>query len=203
MQRDCVIRIACRGRLTSFSVEYKTGKQSLFECAESLTKEQLRRVARQFGRFDCVVRRCWDQWIRETTFTRRPSSGRPRQTSRREDHHIRHTSPTAGVMVWGVIANNTWSPLVLFRGPMAAQCLTRQGCHKIVFKLLLPFLGLPDPQMYLQSSVSGIIWDGEWGIPRDERTRDKVAANMERNVSRHHTELVCLNARSYRIVHSR
>ncbi|GFX02658.1 transposable element Tcb2 transposase [Trichonephila clavipes] len=47
-----------------------------------------RRVARQLGFFDCVVRRCWDQWIRETPFTGRPSSGRPRQTSRREDRHI-------------------------------------------------------------------------------------------------------------------
>ncbi|GFV54588.1 transposable element Tcb2 transposase [Trichonephila clavipes] len=94
-----------------------------------------RRVARQLGRSDCVVRRCWDQWIREMSFTRRPSSGRPQQTSCREDHHIvifsdesrfdlssddnrvrvwkprgerlnpafalqRHTTPTAGVMVW-------------------------------------------------------------------------------------------------------
>ncbi|GFX81558.1 uncharacterized protein TNCV_4509631 [Trichonephila clavipes] len=29
------------------------------------------------------------------------------------------------------------------------------------------------------------------------------AINIERNVSRYHTELVCLNARSYSIVHSR
>ncbi|GFY05978.1 transposable element Tcb2 transposase [Trichonephila clavipes] len=79
-----------RGHLTSFSEEYKTGKS-----AESLTKidmplcrfrrqyEQIsqfeteriigmmeagcsaRRVARQLGHCDCVVRRCWDQWIRE------------------------------------------------------------------------------------------------------------------------------------------
>ncbi|GFY22256.1 transposable element Tcb2 transposase [Trichonephila clavipes] len=44
-----------------------------------------RRVARQLGRSDCVVRRCWDQWIRGMSSTRRPSSGRPRQTSHRED----------------------------------------------------------------------------------------------------------------------
>ncbi|GFX89331.1 HTH_Tnp_Tc3_2 domain-containing protein [Trichonephila clavipes] len=55
MQRDCALRIAGKGRLASFSVEYKTGNQSLFECAESFTKEELR-----------------------------PGSGRPRQTSRRE-----------------------------------------------------------------------------------------------------------------------
>ncbi|GFT67176.1 transposable element Tcb2 transposase [Trichonephila clavipes] len=44
-----------------------------------------RRVARQSGRSDCVVRRCWDQWIREMAFIRTPGSGRLRQTSRRED----------------------------------------------------------------------------------------------------------------------
>ncbi|GFU49787.1 transposable element Tcb1 transposase [Trichonephila clavipes] len=83
------------------------------------------------------------------SFTGRPGSERPRLTSRREDHHIvknarvqpiassaaiqaqvapslgapvkRHTAPTAGVMVWGAIAYNTRSPLVLIRGTMIAQ----------------------------------------------------------------------------------
>ncbi|GFV17883.1 HTH_Tnp_Tc3_2 domain-containing protein [Trichonephila clavipes] len=35
-----------------------------------------RRAARQLGRSDCVVRRYWNQWIREMSFTRRPGSGR-------------------------------------------------------------------------------------------------------------------------------
>ncbi|GFU01863.1 transposable element Tcb2 transposase [Trichonephila clavipes] len=47
-----------------------------------------RRVARQLGRSECVARRCWDQWIQEMSFTRRPGSGRPRQSNRREDRHI-------------------------------------------------------------------------------------------------------------------
>ncbi|GFV14324.1 HTH_Tnp_Tc3_2 domain-containing protein [Trichonephila clavipes] len=47
-----------------------------------------RRVALQSGHSECVVRRCWDQWIQEMPFTRRPGSGHPRQTSRREDHYI-------------------------------------------------------------------------------------------------------------------
>ncbi|GFT30035.1 uncharacterized protein TNCV_715061 [Trichonephila clavipes] len=47
-----------------------------------------RQIARQSGLSDCVVRRCWDQWIREMSFTQRPVSGRTRQTIRREDHHI-------------------------------------------------------------------------------------------------------------------
>ncbi|GFV62712.1 transposable element Tcb2 transposase [Trichonephila clavipes] len=48
----------------------------------------VRQVARQLGRSDCVVRRCWDQWIREMSFTRRTGSGHPRQTSRRGNRHI-------------------------------------------------------------------------------------------------------------------
>ncbi|GFV56740.1 transposable element Tcb2 transposase [Trichonephila clavipes] len=52
-----------------------------------------RRVARQSGRSDCVVRRCWDQWFQEMSFTRRPGSGRPRQTSRREGRHIVRNTP--------------------------------------------------------------------------------------------------------------
>ncbi|GFV44259.1 transposable element Tcb2 transposase [Trichonephila clavipes] len=36
-----------------------------------------RRVAHQLGSSDCVGRRCWDQWIREMSFTRRPGSGHP------------------------------------------------------------------------------------------------------------------------------
>ncbi|GFX16271.1 transposable element Tcb2 transposase [Trichonephila clavipes] len=45
-----------------------------------------RRVARQSGLSDCVVRRCWDQWIREMSST--PGSGCHRQTSHREDRPI-------------------------------------------------------------------------------------------------------------------
>ncbi|GFU40390.1 transposable element Tcb2 transposase [Trichonephila clavipes] len=61
-----------------------------------------RRVVRQLGRSDCVVRRCWDQWIREMSFTRRPGPGRSRLTSRREDRHIVrnvHIQPTASLAV--------------------------------------------------------------------------------------------------------
>ncbi|GFW75262.1 transposable element Tcb2 transposase [Trichonephila clavipes] len=57
-----------------------------------------RRVARQLGHSDCVVRRCRDPWIQEMSFTRRPGSGHPRQTSRREDHFIArnaHVQPSA------------------------------------------------------------------------------------------------------------
>ncbi|GFV78171.1 transposable element Tcb2 transposase [Trichonephila clavipes] len=61
-----------------------------------------KRVARQLGRSNCVVRRSWDQWIREMSFARRPVSGCPRQTSRREDRHIvrnARVQPTASSIV--------------------------------------------------------------------------------------------------------
>ncbi|GFW09570.1 transposable element Tcb2 transposase [Trichonephila clavipes] len=134
---------------------------------------------------------CWDQWIREISFIRRPGSGRPRQTSHREDHHIvrnarvqstassaaiqaqnqvvfsdesrfnlssddnrvhesrrrgerlnpafalqRHTTPTAGMMVWRGIAYNTRSPLVLNRGTMSAQ----RYVHDILQPHVLPLM---------------------------------------------------------------
>ncbi|GFS93469.1 uncharacterized protein TNCV_2628401 [Trichonephila clavipes] len=43
---------------------------------------------------------CWDHWIREIAFTRRPGSACPRQTIRREDHHIvinARAQPTASL----------------------------------------------------------------------------------------------------------
>ncbi|GFV40630.1 transposable element Tcb1 transposase [Trichonephila clavipes] len=50
-----------RGRLTSFSVEYKTGNQSLLECAESLIKQELidmplRRFRRQYEQLSQLER---------------------------------------------------------------------------------------------------------------------------------------------------
>ncbi|GFX15289.1 transposable element Tcb2 transposase [Trichonephila clavipes] len=59
-----------------------------------------RRVTRQLVRSDCVVRTCWDQLIREMTFTRIPGSGRPQQTSHRENRHIvinARVQPTASL----------------------------------------------------------------------------------------------------------
>ncbi|GFU89002.1 HTH_Tnp_Tc3_2 domain-containing protein [Trichonephila clavipes] len=71
MQCDCAFRIAGRGHLTSFSVEYKTGNQSLFECAESFTKEELRSVNSRYV-------------IYTKTRHKPPSTD---QSSRRPPHH--------------------------------------------------------------------------------------------------------------------
>ncbi|GFS58479.1 uncharacterized protein TNCV_2475671 [Trichonephila clavipes] len=62
MQRDCALRIAGIGRLTSFSLEYKTGNQSLFEWCGIAYKErteidmQLRRFRRQYEQLSQLER---------------------------------------------------------------------------------------------------------------------------------------------------
>ncbi|GFW37665.1 uncharacterized protein TNCV_415511 [Trichonephila clavipes] len=66
------------------------------------------------------------------------------------------------------------------------QCSASHGKgHKTVPALLQPFLGLPDPQVCLQSSISGIIWDGELGIPNDpgyERRLQHIWNEMSQNI---------------------
>ncbi|GFY02870.1 uncharacterized protein TNCV_3507501 [Trichonephila clavipes] len=47
----------------------------------------------------------------------------------------------------------------------------------------------------------GSFGTASWASDEFERTRGNITTNMEQNVSRHYTELVCLNARLYRIVH--
>ncbi|GFU35807.1 transposable element Tcb1 transposase [Trichonephila clavipes] len=88
------------------------------------------REARQLGYTDCVVRRCWDQRIREIDEYRFNLSsddnhfrvGRPRSKHFKPVFALeQHTAPTAGGMVWVTIANNTGLPLVLIRGTMTAQ----------------------------------------------------------------------------------
>ncbi|GFW18307.1 HTH_Tnp_Tc3_2 domain-containing protein [Trichonephila clavipes] len=100
-----------------------------------------RRVARQLGRSDCVVRRCWDQWIQKMSFTRRPGSGRPRQTSHQEDRHIEP-----------------------FFKKNAGPCTARvsQDCLRTVSTFPWP---ARSPDLSPIEHI-WIIWDGELGTPR-------------------------------------
>ncbi|GFV97649.1 transposable element Tcb2 transposase [Trichonephila clavipes] len=70
-----------------------------------------RRVARQLGRSDCVVRRCFDQWIREISFTRRPGSGSPRQTSRQEDRHNRVQPSASSATIQAQVTTSLGAPV--------------------------------------------------------------------------------------------
>ncbi|GFX61639.1 transposable element Tcb2 transposase, partial [Trichonephila clavipes] len=70
---------------------------------------------RQLGRSDCVARGCLDQWIREVSFTRRLGSGRPRQTSRREDHHTvrnaRVQLTASSAVIQALVTPLLWAPV--------------------------------------------------------------------------------------------
>ncbi|GFS87602.1 transposable element Tcb2 transposase [Trichonephila clavipes] len=105
--------------------------------------------------------------------------------------HYLHTAPAAGVRVWGFIAYNTRSPLVLIRGIMTVQREDILQPHVFILMQRLPgaifqqdnarphtarvsqdclhtvtTLPLSDPQICLQSSIPGILWYCEFGIPR-------------------------------------
>ncbi|GFX74655.1 transposable element Tcb1 transposase [Trichonephila clavipes] len=114
-----------------------------------------RRVARQFGHSDCVVRRCCNQWIRKMLFTRRL---RTPSTDQSPPHRV--TSP---------------------------------HCY-------YPSFACPSPRFVSNRAYLGSFETERWASYEFERTKSKGIANMERNVSRHHVTLVCLNARSYQIV---
>ncbi|GBM00063.1 hypothetical protein AVEN_214130-1 [Araneus ventricosus] len=48
-----------------------------------------RDIAERLGRNVSTVHDCWQQWSREGAASRRPSSGRPRGTTEREDRRVR------------------------------------------------------------------------------------------------------------------
>ncbi|GFT03022.1 transposable element Tcb1 transposase [Trichonephila clavipes] len=66
-----------------------------------------------------------------------------------------------------------------------------------------PSLACPIPKCVSNRAYLGSFGTASWASLEFERTKGKATANMERNVSKHHTELVCRNVRSYRIVHLR
>ncbi|GFV66418.1 uncharacterized protein TNCV_4898991 [Trichonephila clavipes] len=96
-----------------------------------------KREAHQLGRSDCVVRRCWDQWIREMSFSQTPGSGRPRQTSRREDHHIVRNArvlPTASSDTYQVeVASSLGAPVPsrTIRGHLAKLDIWDRGARYV------------------------------------------------------------------------
>ncbi|GFX33148.1 uncharacterized protein TNCV_5043151 [Trichonephila clavipes] len=61
----------------------------------------------------------------------------------------RHTAPSAGVMVWGVIAYNTRSPLVLIRGTMTTQ----RYVHGILSPHVLPLMQRLPGAIFQQDNV--------------------------------------------------
>ncbi|GFU00196.1 transposable element Tcb1 transposase [Trichonephila clavipes] len=87
---------------------------------------------------------------------------------------------------------------------LARQCSTS---HSKVLTRLSPYCYYPSLACPISICDSNRAYLGSFGMAswashEFERTRGKVTESMELNVSRHLTELVCLYARSYRIIHS-
>ncbi|GFU43343.1 transposable element Tcb1 transposase [Trichonephila clavipes] len=78
-----------------------------------------------------------------------------------------------------------------------------KGVTRLSSHCYYPSLACLIPRFVSNRAYLGSLGMASWASHEFQRTRGKVTANMERNVSRHYTELVCLNARSYRIVHPR
>ncbi|GFY13918.1 transposable element Tcb1 transposase [Trichonephila clavipes] len=122
-------------------------------------------------------------------------------------------------MVWGAIAYSTRSPLVLIRGTMTAQRYVHDILQPHVLPLMqrlpaaifeqdntwpttarvsqdcsYPSLPCPISRFVSNRAYLGSFGTASWVSHEFERTRGKITANMERNFSRHHTELLCLNA---------
>ncbi|GFU59924.1 transposable element Tcb2 transposase [Trichonephila clavipes] len=119
-------------------------------------------IARQLGRSDCVVRRCWDQWIRDMLFTRRPGSGRPRQISRRKDCHI----------VRNARVQSTASSVTTIQAQVAPSLRAPVSSRIIRRRLAEGHLGSRCPLRLLPLTppISSSVWDGstheETGLQR-------------------------------------
>ncbi|GFV08925.1 transposable element Tcb1 transposase [Trichonephila clavipes] len=94
-------------------------------------------------------------------------------------------------------------PGALFQQDNARPLTARVSQGWLSLHCYYPSLASPILRFFSKKAYLGPFGTASWASHEFERTTDKVTANIERNVSRHPTELVCLNARSYRIVHSR
>ncbi|GFX08088.1 transposable element Tcb2 transposase [Trichonephila clavipes] len=184
-----------------------------------------RRVARQLGRSDCVMRR----------FNLSSDDNRV-CVWRRLGEHLnpafalqRHTAPTAGVMVWGAIAYKTRSPLVLIRGTMTAQRYVHDFLQTHVLPLMQWLRGAIFQQDNARPHTARVSQDRlctVTALPSPARSPDlssieHISDHLERQLG-HPMSLnelearlqqiwneMCqdiiqnLYARSYRIVHSR
>ncbi|GFT93384.1 transposable element Tcb1 transposase [Trichonephila clavipes] len=74
-----------------------------------------------------------------------------------------------------------------------------KGVTRLSLHCYTPSFTFPIPTFVSNRAYLGSFGTASWASHEFEQTRGKVTANMERNVSRHHTKLVCLDARSYRI----
>ncbi|GFS87880.1 transposable element Tcb2 transposase [Trichonephila clavipes] len=139
MQGYCALRIAGRERLTSFAMEYKTG------CPRQASRKEDRHIvgnARVQPTASSATIQSQDAFSDKSRFflssgDNRVRVWRPPGESLNPAFALqRHTTPPAGVMIWGVIAYNTWSPLILIRGTMTVQRYVHDTLQPYVFPLM-------------------------------------------------------------------
>ncbi|GFV49284.1 transposable element Tcb1 transposase [Trichonephila clavipes] len=88
-------------------------------------------------------------------------------------------------------------------GAIFQQDNTRPHTARVSQDCYYPSSVCPIPRFVFNRAYLRSFRMASWTSHEFQITSGKVTANTERNISRHHTELVCLNTRSYRIVHSR
>ncbi|GFV51020.1 transposable element Tcb1 transposase [Trichonephila clavipes] len=115
----------------------------------------------------------------------------------------RHTAPTAVVYVHDYLQSHVLPPMQRLPGAIFKQDNARPHTARVSQDCLRTVTTLPCPRFVSNRAYVRSFGMVSWASHEFERTRGKVTANMERDVSRHHTELVYLNTRSYRTVHSR
>ncbi|GFX12052.1 transposable element Tcb1 transposase [Trichonephila clavipes] len=116
------------------------------------------------------------------------------------------TDPTAVVCPSHPATACAPTPAMAPRSPFSTRKCSAskgKGVTKLSLQCYYPFLACQFPRFVSKLAYVGSFGTTSWASHVFRRTRGKVTANVERNVSRHHSELVYLNARSYRIVHSR
>ncbi|GFT52786.1 transposable element Tcb1 transposase [Trichonephila clavipes] len=94
--------------------------------------------------------------------------------------------------------------LLMQQLPVARQCSAShgKGVTRLYPHCYSPSLACPIHRFVSNRAYLGSFGTASWACHEFERTRGKATANTERNVLRHHTELVCFNVRSYHIIHS-
>ncbi|GFU01330.1 transposable element Tcb1 transposase [Trichonephila clavipes] len=100
------------------------------------------------------------------------------------------------------VGTHATAPRSLFSTRQCSASLGK-GVTRPSLHCYYPSLACPIPIFVPNREYLGSFGTASWASHEFERTRGKVTANMERNVSTHHSELLCLNAQLYRIVHSR
>ncbi|GFX20965.1 transposable element Tcb1 transposase [Trichonephila clavipes] len=188
-----------------------------------------RRVARQVDSSDLTVRRYWIQLTEDTSFTRQPGAqdalDRPviektftsydtdkfRFNLSRDDNPVRVWKPRDEWFnpAFDLQRHSTLTTVTCGRAPRSSfstrQCSATH--RKDVARLPSPhyelFLAFLIPRFVTNRAYLGSFGTASWTAHEFGRTRIAFIATVERDVSGHHSELLCLNAFSYRNVHSR